>query len=88
MIKFVCIYLLIINLAALFAMGLDKSKAKRRAWRIPERTLFLLSFIGGSIGALAGMYLFRHKTKHKKFVIGMPLILILYLVIACFVIRI
>ena len=56
-------------------MGLDKSKAKRHAWRIPERTLFLASLLGGSIGTWAGMYLFHHKTKHWYFVVGMPLIL-------------
>lgn len=75
-------YLGAMNLIAFAAMGVDKSKAKRGAWRVPEKTLFLLSFIGGSIGALAGMYTFRHKTKHKKFVIGMPAILVLHLVVA------
>ena len=78
----IAIYLLILNLATFTAMGMDKSKAKRGAWRIPEKTLFLLSFFGGSIGSLAGMYTFRHKTRHRKFVIGMPLILILHIAIA------
>lgn len=76
------IYLVLMNLAAFTAMGVDKSKAKRRAWRIPEKTLFLLSLLGGSIGSLAGMYIFRHKTRHLKFTIGMPLILIFHLIIA------
>ena len=75
-------YLVIMNLAAFIAMGVDKSKAKRGAWRIPEKTLFLLSFLGGSIGSLAGMYTFRHKTRHMKFVIGMPAILIVHLIAA------
>lgn len=75
-------YLVLINLAAFIAMGVDKSKAKRGAWRIPEKTLFLLSLLGGSIGSLAGMYAFRHKTRHMKFVIGMPAILILHLAAA------
>ena len=75
-------YLVIMNLAAFIAMGVDKSKAKRGAWRIPEKTLFLLSFLGGSIGSLAGMYTFRHKTRHMKFVIGMPAILIFHLIAA------
>ena len=76
------IYLVLMNLAAFTAMGVDKSKAKRRAWRIPEKTLFLLSLLGGSIGSLVGMYTFRHKTRHLKFTIGMPLILIFHLIIA------
>jgi uncharacterized membrane protein YsdA (DUF1294 family) len=70
------------NLAGLFAMGIDKEKAKKRAWRIPERTLFLISLLGGSVGTWLGMYLFRHKTKHWYFVVGMPAILILQLVLA------
>ena len=76
------IYLLLMNLAAFIAMGVDKSKAKRGAWRIPEKTLFLLSFLGGSIGSLTGVYTFRHKTRHVKFTIGMPLILLFHLAIA------
>ncbi len=70
------------NLIGLFLMGLDKSKAKRHAWRIPERTLFLASLLGGSIGTWAGMYLFRHKTKHWYFVVGMPAILVVQIVAA------
>lgn len=64
-------------------MWLDKRKAARHKWRIPEKTLFLISIAGGSIGTWSGMYIFRHKTKHWYFVIGMPLILILQ--IAAFV---
>ena len=67
------------NIAGLAAMGIDKGRAKRHAWRIPEAALFLVSFLGGSIGTWAGMYLFRHKTKHWYFVWGMPGILILQL---------
>lgn len=85
-IKLVIIYLLIINLVGIVAMGADKSKAKNGAWRIPEKTLFFISIIGGSIGTWAGMYLFRHKTKHWYFVIGMPLILIIQIVIVTAVI--
>lgn len=70
-------YLLFINLTALLLMGLDKWKARRHLWRIPEKTLFLTALLGGSPGALAGMYLFRHKTRHWYFVLGMPAILIL-----------
>ena len=68
------IYLLIVNLAGFAAMGIDKN---RKAWRIPESTLFLLAIIGGSIGSIAGMYTFHHKTLHPQFVWGMPAILIL-----------
>lgn len=77
MYKIVLIYLLITNVAGLAIMGIDKRKAIKGAWRIPEKTLFLFSLIGGSVGTWAGMYLFHHKTKHWYFVIGMPLILIL-----------
>lgn len=72
-------YLIVINIIGLAIMGIDKSRAKRHAWRIPEKTLFLVSIIGGSIGTLAGMYVFRHKTRHWYFVIGMPAILLLHI---------
>lgn len=68
------IYLLLINILAFITFGADKSKAKRHAWRIPEKTLFLLALLGGGIGALLGMYTFHHKTRHTAFVIGIPLI--------------
>ncbi|SET30478.1 Uncharacterized membrane protein YsdA, DUF1294 family [Pseudobutyrivibrio sp. C4] len=77
-------YLVIANIAGLAVMGIDKAKAIKGAWRIPEKTLFLFSLIGGSIGTWAGMYLFHHKTKHWYFVIGMPAILIIQLVIAAY----
>ena len=70
-------YLLIINAVAFVTFGIDKFKAKRRAWRIPEKTLFGLALVGGSIGAMVGMLAFHHKTKHWSFVVGMPLILAL-----------
>ena len=73
------IYLLIINAVGFLLMLADKLFAKKHARRIPESTLMLSSVAGGSIGALVGMYLFRHKTKHKKFTVGVPLILILQL---------
>ena len=59
------------------AMGIDKLKARAGKWRIPERTLFLLAAMGGALGSMLGMLAFRHKTKHKSFVIGMPLLLLL-----------
>ena len=73
--KILLAYLIIINAAAFILMLADKIKAKRGAWRIPEATLMGIAAIGGSVGALAGMYTFRHKTKHIKFTLGIPLIL-------------
>ena len=67
-------YLLIINLTGLYSMWLDKRKAIRHEWRIPEATLFLIGFLGGSLGSVIGMQLFRHKTRHWYFVWGMPAI--------------
>ena len=69
-------YFLIINIIGFAMMGIDKWKAKHHAWRIPENTLFIVAIIGGSIGAIIGMYTFRHKTKHWYFVIGIPAIIL------------
>ena len=63
-VKYFIIYLIIINLIAFIAMYLDKRKARYGKWRIPEQSLFILALIGGSIGAIIGMYTFRHKTKN------------------------
>ena len=79
--KVFVIYLIVINLVAFALMGIDKHKAKKNQWRIPERTLFLSAAVGGSIGAMYGMHLFRHKTKHKSFLFGMPAILALQLLV-------
>lgn len=68
-------YLLIINAAGFLLMLVDKWKAKKNRWRIRESTLLLVAALGGSVGSLAGMYLFRHKTLHLKFTVGIPLIL-------------
>ena len=68
-------YLIVVNIVAIALMGADKRKAKKHTWRISEKTLFLSAAAGGSVGAILGMLLFRHKTKHWTFVIGMPLIL-------------
>ena len=76
------LYLLIVNAIAFLLMLIDKKKAKKKKWRIPEATLMGFASIGGSIGALMGMYTFRHKTLHKKFTIGIPVILILQLAAA------
>lgn len=72
-------YLLIINIVGFAAMGIDKKKSIKRGWRIPERTLILLAFAGGALGSFLGMYIFRHKTKHMKFVILLPLALLLHI---------
>ena len=74
--KLLLIYLAVMNILGFALMGTDKSRARNGKWRIRERTLFLFSLLGGSIGTLTGMYVFRHKTKHWYFVIGMPLILV------------
>lgn len=75
--KYILAYLLIVNAVAFMLMLIDKIKAKKNLWRIKESTLMLWAAIGGSVGALAGMYTFRHKTLHRKFTIGIPAILIL-----------
>ena len=74
--KILLAYLIIINAAAFILMLADKIKAKRGSWRIPEATLMGIAALGGSVGALAGMYTFRHKTKHIKFTLWIPLILV------------
>lgn len=74
--KNLIIYLLVINIIGFLAMGIDKFKAKKGYWRIPEGTLMTICLIGGGIGTIAGMYTFRHKTKKLKFTVGMPTILI------------
>lgn len=76
MISVFAIYLIGINILTFLIFGADKWKAKRDKWRIPEDTLIWLAIVGGSVGALLGMYLFRHKTKHRKFQIGIPVILL------------
>ena len=79
--------LLLMNLLAFVLYGVDKAKAKRGAWRIPEATLLLVAFLGGSLGALLGMELFRHKTKHAKFKILVPLFLILHIVLGVYIVK-
>lgn len=80
-IKILVTYIVIMNLIGVAVMAIDKQKAQKHAWRIPEKTLFLVSLLGGSIGTWSGMYLFHHKTKHWYFVVGMPLILVLHIVL-------
>ena len=76
------IYLAAINVVTFFLYGIDKLKAKHSRWRISEATLIWLSIFGGSIGALLGMKTWHHKTQHKKFKYGLPLILLLQIVLA------
>lgn len=75
-------YLIIINAAGFLFMLIDKQKAQKDLWRIPERTLMTVAVMGGSIGTLLGMKLFRHKTKHDKFRIGIPIILSVQILLA------
>ncbi|MBQ6806170.1 MAG: DUF1294 domain-containing protein [Lachnospiraceae bacterium] len=76
-ISYLVIYLAIINLIGFAIMGIDKLKAKKRAWRIPESTLFVIAIIGGSLGTTIGMHIFHHKTRHWYFLYGMPAILLM-----------
>ena len=74
------VYLLVVTVATFTVYGWDKLCAKRGMWRVPEKILLLLAFLGGSVGAMVGMAIFRHKTLHLKFRYGVPLILILQLI--------
>ncbi|MDO4475617.1 MAG: DUF1294 domain-containing protein [Lachnospiraceae bacterium] len=85
--KHLITYLLIANVIGLLSMCIDKSKARRGAWRIPEKTLFLIAACGGAFGSLAGMYLVRHKTRHQSFVIGMPALCLLWVGILVYLCR-
>ena len=82
----VFIYLVIMNVLTFIIYGLDKLKAKRDGWRIPEATLLLLAVVGGSVGAKIAMELFHHKTLHKKFKYGIPIIIIIQMMIASYII--
>lgn len=79
------VYLLLINAVTCLLMLVDKRKAQKNRWRIPESTLMLTALLGGSPGCLAGMYLFRHKTRHIKFTLGIPVILAVQIVLLIFV---
>lgn len=83
---YVLLYLLAVNLLLFAVMGIDKYKAKHQLWRIPERTLFVLAAIGGSLGGILGMRLFHHKTLHPQFRYGFPAILILQLILVGFLV--
>ena len=83
-ISFIAGYFIVINILGFASMGIDKRKAQRGAYRIPEATLFAIAFLGGSLGSVLGMTLFRHKTKHWYFKFGMPIILVLQVLCAIF----
>jgi uncharacterized membrane protein YsdA (DUF1294 family) len=84
--KYLLVYLIIVNALTLLFMLVDKVKAKRNLWRIPERTLLSLCALGGSLGGLLGMKLFRHKTLHLRFSIGIPVMLAVHVVILVFLV--
>lgn len=79
--KFILIYIVFINLLLFSLMGIDKEKVKLKKWRISEKTLFLLALFGGGIGGVIGIYTFRHKTKHLKFTLGFPIIIVFQLIV-------
>ena len=82
--KNIIIYLISINIIGFLIMWLDKRKAIKGSRRIPEKTLFIITAIGGGIGTIAGMYTFRHKTKKLNFIIGLPLITILEIILGIY----
>ena len=81
--KFIFVYIVFTNILLFTLMAIDKQKAKLRQWRISEKTLFILALIGGSIGGILGMYTFRHKTKHLKFTLGFPAIVLFQIIAVC-----
>ena len=80
-------YFIIMNLIGFALMGIDKYRAKKRRFRLPAATLFIVAIIGGSIGSIIGMYAFRHKTRHWYFVYGMPFILLLQIIFFIFLLN-
>lgn len=78
----ILIYLIFINVLGFLFMGIDKKKAVHRKYRIPEKQLFALAILGGSAGSYMGMHVFRHKTKHKSFIIGIPVIILCQVLLA------
>lgn len=79
--KLIILYLIAVNALGFLLMLADKHRARKNLWRIPERTLIGTAIIGGSLGSLLGMYIFRHKTRHPKFTVGIPVILLLQVII-------
>ena len=85
--KLFAIYLAVMNVLGVAVMWSDKRRARLHRWRIPEKVLFGVSLLGGRAGTWAGMYLFRHKTKHWYFVVGMPLILVCQAALAIYLVH-
>ncbi|MFI3202489.1 MAG: DUF1294 domain-containing protein [Eubacteriales bacterium] len=85
---FIASYIILINATSFFMMGFDKKKARNHQWRIPESTLMIIALIGGSVGALVGMFFFHHKTKKTKFIVGLPFILMLHIGLVIIFLRI
>ena len=83
--KLIVIFLVTVNVVTFFLYGIDKWKAKHSKWRIPEATLLGLAVIGGSVGALLGMRVWHHKTMHKKFKYGLPLIILLQITLVIWI---
>lgn len=84
--RIVLVYLLIVNLIGILVCKIDKEKAIHHQWRIKERTIFMIALLGGGLGVLIGMYSFRHKTQHMKFVLGIPAILLTEIIVVVLVI--
>jgi uncharacterized membrane protein YsdA (DUF1294 family) len=76
---FLILYAVSLNMLGILLMKADKSRARKGKWRIRESSFFMLALFGGAAGCLVGMYMFRHKTKHVKFIVGMPLLLLFHL---------
>ena len=85
--RIILTYFVIINLIGFVIMFIDKSRAIHKEWRISEKSLLLISLIGGSVGMFAGMHIFRHKTKHLKFTIGVPFIFIIQIITAVYIFK-
>lgn len=82
----IIIYIVCINIIGFFVMCIDKQKAKKGKWRIKEQTLFYITLLGGGIGTITGMYLFRHKTKKLRFTIGFPVIVVSEIILAIYIV--
>lgn len=78
------LYIIVMNLIGFLVMGIDKANSRKHRRRVPERRIFLLSILSGSVGVMAGMYIFRHKTRHMKFVIGVPVIIAAQIIVGIF----
>ncbi|MEA4848303.1 MAG: DUF1294 domain-containing protein [Clostridiaceae bacterium] len=85
--KALLIYLIIVNIAAFAIMGTDKYKAQRNKWRVSETSIFILGLIGGGTGIFLGMRFFRHKTKHLKFTLGIPVIVIINIIMLGYILQ-